>query len=72
MYGQYRHSIDDPDHVAPAPTRPKPPSLAQALEVSVRTVQRYINMLDEMGIPMMVKDESISHHPLSLKAHSLT
>ncbi|MCL4301781.1 MAG: YafY family transcriptional regulator [Anaerolineae bacterium] len=28
------------------------PQLAQALDVSVRTVQRYINMLDEMGIPI--------------------
>ena len=26
--------------------------LAQALQVSVRTVQRYIAMLDEMGIPV--------------------
>src|SRR5262245_11702518 len=26
--------------------------LAQALDVSVRTVQRYISMLDEMGIPI--------------------
>jgi predicted DNA-binding transcriptional regulator YafY len=28
------------------------PQLAQALDVSVRTGQRYINMLDEMGIPI--------------------
>lgn len=28
------------------------PQLAKALDVSARTVQRYINMLDEMGIPI--------------------
>ncbi len=26
--------------------------LAQALDVSVRTIQRYITMLDEIGIPV--------------------
>jgi predicted DNA-binding transcriptional regulator YafY len=30
--------------------------LAQALDVSVRTMQRYINMLDEMSIPIYSDD----------------
>ena len=49
---QHRHPTDQPDPAAPKQTQPQSLGTGSELGVSIRTVHRYFEMLDELGIPL--------------------